>query len=72
MKGKTEFLYDSKYDILTLKVKNVDYDKSLELQEFIVDFNKDGFISGVRLFNASKILSKLTQKRIKPKNNTVI
>jgi hypothetical protein len=52
---RSETLYDPKYDILTFKLKDRDYKMSVELQDFVIDFDTDNSISGIRIFDASKV-----------------
>lgn len=51
-----EFLYDDKYDILMMKVKEREYKISVEFQDFVVDLDTEERIMGVRIFDASKVL----------------
>ena len=53
--GQGEFTYDYKEDILFFKIKNRNYKKSVELQNFIADIDEEGFVTGVRVFDASKV-----------------
>tara|TARA_Y100000310_G_scaffold343467_1_gene451227 strand:- start:4380 stop:4790 length:411 start_codon:yes stop_codon:yes gene_type:complete len=80
-KGKGEFAYDYKYDILTFKVKDRDYQKSIEFQNFTADIDKKGFVTGARIFDASivlgvdkYILKNITQWEFKSnvENNVII
>ena len=66
-RGKGEYTYDYPNDILLFKTKDRDYAKSLEFGNLIVDIDTEGFITGLRLFDASKILklSKITLKNLK-------
>lgn len=66
-RGKGEYTYDYPNDILLFKTKDRDYAKSLEFGNLIVDVDTEGFITGLRLFDASKILklSKITLKHLK-------
>jgi len=54
-KGKGEFVYDYKYDILTFKTKNRNYKQSFEFQNFVLDVDEEKFITGIRIFDASKV-----------------
>ena len=65
--GKGEYTYDYLNDILLFKIKNRDYLKSLDFDNFIVDIDKEYFITGMRIFDASKIFNipKLALKNIK-------
>ncbi len=53
--GKGEFIYDYKYDTLMFKIKERDYKMSIELQNFVLDIDKERFITGIRIFDASKV-----------------
>ena len=53
--GKLEVLYDYKYDILTFRIKDRDYSLSIEFQNFVADIDNEGFVTGVRIFDASKV-----------------
>lgn len=66
-RGKGEYTYDYRNDILLFKIKNRDYDISIEFDNLIVDVDKEGFITGLRIFDASQIfkLSKLELSRVK-------
>jgi len=65
--GKGEFLYDYKYDILTFKIKGRDYKTSVEFQNFTIDIDKEDFVTGIRIFDASKVsgLRKIILKNMK-------
>ena len=56
-KGKGEQIYDFVNDILTFKVKEREYDKSIDFDNFVIDFDTEGYIIGMRIFDASKILN---------------
>lgn len=53
--GKGEFLYDYKYDILTFKMKDRNYKKSIEFQNFTIDIDDKNFVTGIRIFDASRV-----------------
>jgi len=53
--GKGESLYDYKYDIFTFKIKDRKYKKSIEFQNFVADIDSEDFITGIRIFDASKV-----------------
>ena len=65
--GKGEYTYDYLNDILLFKIKDRDYLKSLDFDNLIVDIDKEGFITGMRIFDACEIfnLPKLALKNIK-------
>ncbi len=56
--------YDGENDILWVytgeKIKD-----SLEIDNFVIDFSFDNKVVGVEIFNASKLLSKLTLTKIR-------
>ena len=54
-KGKGEFSYDYKYDILTFKVKDRDYKMSFEFQNFEIFVDTNDYITGIRIFDISKV-----------------
>ena len=64
--GKGEFLYDFNQDSLMFKIKDRDYKISAEFQNFIADIDTEGFVTGVRIFDASKVfgIDKYTLKNI--------
>jgi len=52
--GKGQFVYDYKYDILTFKIKDRNYKRSVEFQNFTIDIDDKEFVTGVRIFDASQ------------------
>ncbi|MCX6706891.1 MAG: DUF2283 domain-containing protein [Candidatus Woesearchaeota archaeon] len=66
-KGKGESSYDYKNDILLFKIKDREYKLSLDFGNLVVDVDKEGFITGLRIFDASQLLrlSKLALKNVK-------
>ena len=66
MVRKAKINYDEENDILWIysgeKIKD-----SLEIDNFIIDFSLENKVVGVEIFNASRILSKLTLKKITKK-----
>ncbi len=52
-----EYDYDYKNDIFLFKVKNREYSHSIELQNFVIDFDEESFIVGLQIFNASTIFN---------------
>ncbi len=64
--GRSEFLYDFNNDILMFKVKDRDYKDSVEFQNFVADIDMEGFVTGIRVFDASKVfgINKYTLKHI--------
>jgi hypothetical protein len=53
--GKLKTLYDYEEDILTFKVRDRNYKQSIEFQNFVVDIDEEDFVTGVRVFDASKV-----------------
>ena len=66
-KGKGLYNYDYKNDLLSFKIKEREYSKSLDFGNLIMDIDKEGFITGLRVFDASKVfrLSKIALKNLK-------
>jgi uncharacterized protein YuzE len=56
-KGEGEQIYDYDNDVLLFKVKEREYLKSLDFDNFIIDIDTEGFIIGMRVFDASKIFN---------------
>jgi uncharacterized protein YuzE len=54
-RGKGEYSYDYRNDLLLFKIKDREYSKSIEFDNLVVDIDKEGFITGLRVFDASKI-----------------
>ena len=49
--------YDYSNDILFFKIKEREYDVSLEFGDMIVDFDTGGFVIGIQVMEASKFFS---------------
>ena len=66
-KGKGEYTYDYKNDILLFKIKDRDYKTSLDFGNLVMDVDMEGFITGLRVFDASQVfrLSKMVLKGLK-------
>lgn len=66
-KRKGECAYDYDNDILTFKIKNRNYLKSMDFDDFSIDIDTEGFITGLRIFDASKIfnLTKIDLQNLK-------
>ena len=57
LERKGEVDYDYKHDILFFKTKEREYAKSIELLDnLVVDVDKEGFITGIQIFDASEFL----------------
>jgi uncharacterized protein YuzE len=54
-KGKGEVDYDYKNDILLFKITGREYKKSLDFENLVLDVDTEGFITGIQLFEASKL-----------------
>jgi len=64
MSGKFRLDYDSEEDLLYLYNENKKSKGSVEFGDLIVDLEKKGEIVGLEIFDASKYLSQLTNKKI--------
>ncbi len=53
MKAEGAFDYDFVNDILFFKVKDREYSHSVELSDYVIDFDTEGFIVGLQIFEAS-------------------
>ena len=51
-----QFDYDSLNDILFFKVKEREYEKSIELGDLVIDFDNEEFVVGLQIFNASTFM----------------
>jgi uncharacterized protein YuzE len=51
-----EMDYDPVNDILFLKIKDREYDFSIEFQNMVIDIDKKKFVVGIQIFEASKFL----------------
>lgn len=49
--------YDYAHDVLFFKVKNRDYDHSVELDDVVLDIDKEGYTTGIQIFGASDIFN---------------
>ena len=56
LEAEGEMDYDYENDILFFKVKNREYDFSIEFQNMVVDVDKEQFIVGIQIFDASDFL----------------
>ena len=65
-KGKGEADYDYAHDILFFKIRDREYDKSIELDNIVVDIDSAKFLTGIQIFEASKFLdiTKMALNRI--------
>src|SRR3990172_2227527 len=70
LKGKGEFDYDYVNDILSFKVKDREYEKSIESDRFVIDIDKEDFVVGLQIFEASEFfgLDKVQLRQIKQCN----
>ncbi len=53
--GKGDLLYDFASDILMFKLKEREYKESAEFQNFVADIDSEGFVTGIRVFDASLV-----------------
>jgi len=56
LEGRGEMDYDYVNDILFFKISEREYDFSIEFQNMVIDVDKDKFIVGIQIFDASKFL----------------
>jgi len=56
LEAEGEMDYDYTNDVLFFKVKNREYDFSFEFQNMVVDVDKEKFITGIQIFDASEFL----------------
>ncbi|PIR39928.1 MAG: hypothetical protein COV33_02535 [Candidatus Zambryskibacteria bacterium CG10_big_fil_rev_8_21_14_0_10_34_34] len=65
--GKGEFDYDYQGDTLFFKVKEREYDFSLEIGNMVIDFDTEQFLVGIQVFNASEFfgLPKIVLRSLK-------
>ena len=57
LEGKGEMDYDYLNDILFFKIENREYNRSLEFENMVIDVDKEDFIVGLQIFDASDFLS---------------
>ena len=55
--GKGEMDYDYSNDILFFKIRNREYSHSIEFENLVIDIDKEEFITGIQIFDASKFLN---------------
>jgi len=65
-RGKGEYSYDYRNDLLLFKIKDREYAKSIDFDNLVVDIDEEGFITGIRVFDASKMfrLTKLALNKV--------
>ena len=66
-RGKGEYSYDYRNDILLFKTREREYATSIEFENLVVDIDTEGYITGLRIFDASKVfaLSKMALKDVR-------
>ena len=66
-RGKGEYTYDYRNDILLFKIKNREYVMSIDYENLVVDIDKEGYITGLRIFDASQLfgLERVALKDVK-------
>lgn len=57
LSGKGEILYDFKYDVLTFKMTGRHYRRSIKSHNFVADIDAQGYVTGVRIFDASLVFN---------------
>ncbi len=65
--AKGEVDYDYKEDTLFFKIQNREYVKSIDFEDMVLDVDKEGFITGIQVFDVSKLfkLSKEALRNVK-------
>ena len=56
LEAEGEMDYDYVNDILLFKIKNREYNFSIEFQNMVVDIDDDEYIVGIQIFDASQFL----------------
>jgi uncharacterized protein YuzE len=56
LEAEGEMDYDYVNDILFFKVKDREYDFSIEFQNIVIDIDKKKFVVGIQIFDASEFL----------------
>jgi uncharacterized protein YuzE len=56
LEAEGEMDHDYLNDILLFKVKDREYNFSIEFQNIVIDIDKEKFITGIQLFDASEFL----------------
>src|SRR3972149_11404711 len=56
LNGKGEMDYDYANDVIFFKLKNREYSRSIEFNNITIDVDKEDFITGIQIFEASKFL----------------
>ena len=49
-------VYDKPHDILIFKIDDRNYQESLEFDEFVIDMDTEGHLTGIRIFDATRVL----------------
>lgn len=67
LRANGEADYDYESDILFFKVKNREYETSLDMGRFSVDFDTEKYVVGIQIFDASEFfgVSKILLRSIK-------
>ncbi len=67
LRAKGEVDYDHKEDTLFFKIKDREYVKSIDFEDMVLDVDKEGFITGIQVFDVSKLfkLSKEALRNVK-------
>ena len=56
LEAEGEMSYDYVNDILLFKIKDREYDYSIEFQNMVIDIDNEQFIVGIQIFDASEFL----------------
>ncbi len=57
LKAEGKIDYDYLNDILFVKMKNREYSHSIELLNYVIDIDEEGFIIGLQIFDASRLFN---------------
>ena len=65
--GKGEYIYDYRNDTLLFKIRDRNYKVSIDFDNLVVDVDEEGYMTGLRIFDASQVfkLSKLALSNVK-------
>ena len=64
LEGNGEMDYDYVNDILFFKIEDREYDRSIELNNLVVDIDSEDLLTGLQIFDASKYLG-ITKSNLK-------
>ena len=68
LEAEGEMDYDYVNDILLFKIKNREYDFSIEFQNMVIDIDNEKFIVGIQIFDASEFI-KISKEHLRKITN---